>query len=119
MEKFIAAAIGSAAGILSGLTGIGGGIIMIPALSLFLGYSQHKAQGTTLAAMILPIGILAAAEYYKRGEVNVVVAVIIAAFFIAGGFIGAKAALAVNTAILNKLFAAFLIILGVKMLISK
>ena len=82
MEYFYLIVIGLSAGVLSGLLGIGGGILMIPALVLFLGYNQHLAQGTTLAAMVLPIGILAAMEYYKKGYVNIFAAAIIAAAFV-------------------------------------
>jgi len=116
---FIAAAIGLTAGVFSGLLGIGGGIIMIPALVFFMGYSQHLAQGTTLAAMVLPIGLLAAAEYYKQGNVNISSAVIIAVSFVLGGFFGAKIALIANASVLKKIFAVFLIAIGIRMLLSK
>lgn len=111
--------VGLAAGILSGLLGIGGGIIMIPALVFILGYSQHSAQGTTLAAMVLPIGFLAAYQYYKSGYVDIKVALAIAAAFFIGGFFGAKFAVNLNTAVLKKLFAVLMLFIAVRMLISK
>lgn len=111
--------LGFAAGILSGLIGIGGGIIMIPALILFFGFSQTGAQGTTLAAMIPPIGLLATYVYYKNGDVHVATAACLAAGFFIGGYIGAKWAVGINTALLEKVFAITLIIVGIKMLFSK
>lgn len=115
----IALIIGLTAGILSGILGIGGGIIMIPALIYIFGYSQHMAQGTTLAAMVLPIGLLATLEYYKNGYVNLIVALCIALGFFFGGMIGAKYAAAINDELLKKLFALLLIVIAVKLLIFK
>lgn len=112
-------AVGGIAGILSGLLGIGGGIIMIPALIYILGYTQHSAQGTTLAAMVLPIGFLAAYQYYKSGYVDLKVALAIAVAFFFGGFIGAKFAININTAVLKKMFAVLMIFIAMRMLISK
>jgi hypothetical protein len=111
--------IGATAGVLSGLLGIGGGIVMIPALVYFLGYSQQLAQGTTLAAMVFPIGILASIEYYKKGYVNISAALIIAAVFVIGGLIGAKFAVRMDSSILKKIFAVFLIAVAVKTLMEK
>lgn len=86
----IAIAIGVLAGVASGFMGIGGGVVIIPALAFILGFDQHLAQGTSLAAMVPPIGILAAYVYYKSGHVNIPVAALIAAGFIVGGMVGAK-----------------------------
>ncbi len=110
------AVLGIISGILSGLIGIGGGIIMIPALVFFLKFDQHLAQGTTLAAMIPPIGILAAYEYYRAGQVNIPVALIIAAFFLVGGLIGAKLAVRIDEALLKKVFGVVLLAISVKMI---
>ncbi len=110
------AVLGILSGILSGLIGIGGGIIMIPALVVFLKFDQHLAQGTTLAAMIPPIGILAAYEYYRAGQVNIPVALIIAVFFLVGGLIGAKLAVRIDEALLKKIFGAVLLVISVKMI---
>jgi len=89
--------LGVAAGILSGLIGIGGGIIIIPALVFIAGMSQHVAQGTTLALMVPPIGLLAAWAYYRAGYVDLKVAALICAGFFVGGFLGAKLATGIPT----------------------
>ena len=119
MEYLILALIGAVAGAFSGLLGIGGGIIMIPALAFFLGYNQHMAQGTTLAVMIFPIGIFAALEYYRSGYVNPPAVVAIALAFVAGAYLGAKLAVRIDASILKKVFALYLIVIGVKMLMEK
>ena len=111
--------IGLCAGILSGLIGIGGGIIIIPALVLLLGFSQHEAQGTTLALMVPPVGILAAWTYYKHGHVNLPVACFICIGFLLGGLIGAKIATGISGAILQKIFGCALLLTALKMIFSK
>jgi len=112
----IVALIGLAAGILSGLLGLGGAIIIIPALVLFLGYSQQTAQGTALIMMVLPVGVLAAYQYYKEGYVEIKTALIMAVFFFIGGYLGARFATEIPQSLLKKLFAIMLIILAIKML---
>ena len=111
--------IGLAAGILSGFAGVGGGVIIIPALIFFLGMTQFEAQGTSLALMIPPIGILAAMNYYKEGYINWRYAIILAVFFFVGGYIGSKMALTINQGVVKKGFAVFIILVGTKMLFSK
>ena len=115
----IAVAIGLFAGILSGLIGIGGGIIMIPALSIILKFNQHLSQGTTLTTMIPPIGILAAYEYYKNGYVNIPIAIFIAIGFIIGGFIGAKIAIPIDDILLRRIFGTILLLVSINMIIGK
>jgi uncharacterized membrane protein YfcA len=112
----IVALIGIAAGILSGLLGLGGAIIIIPALVLFVGYSQQSAQGTALLMMVLPVGALAAYQYYKEGYVEIKTALIMAVFFFIGGYFGARFATEIPQSLLKKLFAVMLIILAIKML---
>jgi uncharacterized protein len=112
----IVALIGIAAGILSGLLGLGGAIIIIPALVLFVGYSQQSAQGTALLMMVLPVGSLAAYQYYKEGYVEIKTALIMAVFFFIGGYFGARFATEIPQSLLKKLFAVMLIILAIKML---
>lgn len=112
----IVALIGIAAGMLSGLLGLGGAIIIIPALVMFLGYSQQTAQGTALVMMVLPVGALAAYQYYKDGFVEIKPALLMAVFFFIGGYFGAKYATHIPQEILKKLFAVMLIVLAVKML---
>lgn len=111
--------LGLAAGLLSGLIGIGGGVILIPSLIFLLGFSQHLAEGTTLAAMVPPIGILAAYVYYQNGQVDLKAAGFIAIGFLVGGFFGAKIALQLSSETLQKVFAVILILLGIKMLWPK
>lgn len=111
--------IGLVAGIFSGLLGIGGGIIMIPALIYIFKMSQQNAQGTTLALMVLPIGLLAAATYYRAGHVNLTVALLVALGFFFGGLFGANMALSIPNEVLRKIFAVALIITAVHLLITK
>ncbi len=111
--------IGLVAGIFSGLIGIGGAIIIIPALIYFLGMDQYSAQGTSLGIMLPPIGILAAWSYYKAGALNFQYAMIIAASFIIGGYIGSKFALNIPINILRKVFAILLAVIAVKMFLTK
>jgi uncharacterized protein len=108
--------IGVAAGVLSGLIGVGGGIIIVPALVYFLAFSQQKAQGTSLGILLLPVGILAVMQYYKQGHVDVRVVLIVSLAFIAGGYFGSKLALNLPEATLKKIFAVVLIIIACKML---
>jgi uncharacterized membrane protein YfcA len=111
--------LGLAAGTLSGLVGIGGGILIVPALVFLFGFSQQQAQGTTLALLVPPIGILAAWTYYKHGFVDIRVAAIIAVGFIAGGLLGARFATGISNDILGKIFGVFLVLVGMKMIFGK
>jgi uncharacterized membrane protein YfcA len=111
--------LGLLAGVLSGLIGIGGGVLIVPALVFLFGFSQHQAQGTTLALLVPPIGIFAAWIYYQQGFVDVKVAAIIALGFIAGSMMGARFASGLNTAVLEKIFGVALILIGLKMIIGK
>jgi len=111
--------IGLVAGTLSGLIGIGGAIIIIPSLILFLGMNQYDAQGTSLATMLLPIGLLAALNYYKEGALNIKYAAIIAVAFFLGGWLGSKIALDIPQTVLRKVFAITLFIIAVKMFLGK
>jgi uncharacterized membrane protein YfcA len=111
--------LGLLAGILSGLLGIGGGILIVPALVFIVGLTQHQAQGTTLALMVPPIGLLAAWTYYKQGNVDLKIAGLICLGFFFGGLLGAKFATAINAALLKKLFGAALLITALKMILAK
>lgn len=110
---------GLAAGILSGIFGIGGGVILIPGLIFLAGLTQHEAQGTTLAAMIPPIGLLAAMRYYQSGNVKIGVAALICLGFFFGGFLGANLAHLVSDPVLKKLFGVFLLFISVTMIFGK
>lgn len=111
--------LGLLAGILSGLIGIGGGIIIIPALVYLFGLTQHQAQGTTLALMIPPIGLLAALEYYRAGQVDLKIAGLICLGFFVGGLFGAKIAVGLSDLLLRRIFGAVLLLVALKMLIDK
>lgn len=110
--------IGLAAGILSGLVGVGGGIIMVPLL-LWIGLSQHEAQGTSLAVLSIPVTAIAALNYYKQGYVDWKYALIIAVFFVVGAFLGSKIAVSIDQKILKKIFGVILLLVAGKMLLGK
>jgi uncharacterized membrane protein YfcA len=110
------ALIGTVAGLLGGLLGLGGAIVIIPALVMLAGYSQQTAQGTALMMMVLPVGALAAFQYYQKGHVDIRAALLIAVFFFAGSFFGAKFATQIPQEMLKKVFAVMLIAIALKML---
>ncbi len=111
--------IGLVAGIFSGSLGVGGAIIVIPSLIFFLGLSQHQAQGTSLAFMIPPVTLLAAINYWKQGYVNWKYALILAAMFFIGAYIGSVVSVSIPEKILKKIFGALLLFVAVKMIVSK
>lgn len=116
---FLLILIGVCAGLLSGFVGVGGGIIIIPLLMLLVGFSQHLAQGTSLAVMLPPIGILAAWNYHKEGFVNWKYALIISLAFIVGGYFSSKWAVQLDQKTLKKVFGVILLIGGLKLIFSK
>jgi len=109
--------IGLAAGIMSGFLGVGGATILIPCLIIIYKSTQHMAQGTSLAAMLLPVGILAAMKYHQAGNVNIKFALLLAVGFLIGGYIGATFAQPIPEPVLRKLFGIFLLIVAAQMLI--
>ncbi|MEO7766140.1 MAG: sulfite exporter TauE/SafE family protein [Ferruginibacter sp.] len=108
--------IGIVAGMLSGLVGIGGGLIIVPALVYFLGMSQHSAQGTSLAMILLPVGILAVLTYYKQGYVDIKIVGLLAIGFVAGSYLGSKIAVNLSEETIKKFFAVLMILVAVKMI---
>ena len=113
--------IGLAAGVLSGLVGVGGGIILVPALVYFLGYTQHQAQGTSLGVLMFPVTILAFMAYYRDSlitgaPIEIKVMLIVAGGFVIGGLLGGSLAVRIDQAMLRKLFAVILFYTGIKML---
>jgi len=112
-------AVGLAAGILSGFVGVGGGIIMVPALVWLLSYSQHQAQGTSLAVLMLPVVFLAARNYYKAGQIDVQTVAIIAAAFVIGGYFGSKWALVLPSDSVRKVFGVVMLLASFKMIFGK
>lgn len=111
--------LGLVAGIAGGFVGIGGGIIIIPALVLVFGLSQIDAQGTTTALLVPPIGLLAAINYYRAGHVNLTIAVFICLGFFVGGFIGSKIAIGIPNDVLQKVFGVVLLVIGAYMIVKK
>lgn len=111
--------IGILAGILSGVVGVGGGLIVIPLLVVLLGLSQHESQGTSLAMMLPPIGILAAINYHKAGFVKWEYAIIIAFSFIIGGYFGSKYAVSLKPDMLKRIFGIIMLIASFKMIFTK
>jgi uncharacterized membrane protein YfcA len=108
--------IGLLAGMLSGFIGVGGGLIIVPALIYFLGFSQHMAQGTSLALMLPPIGILAVYNYHKAGEINFTYALVIAIAFILGGYLGSKISLKLSPNTVKFFFGLFMLYIAFRMI---
>jgi uncharacterized membrane protein YfcA len=120
MEIIIAyLVLGLFAGTLSGLVGIGGGVIIVPVLIFLFKFSQHSAQGTTLALMVPPVGILAAIIYYRHGYVDLKAAGIICLGFVLGGLIGSRLATSLPSMVLEKIFGVGLLLIALKMLLGK
>ncbi|MDO9260900.1 MAG: TSUP family transporter [Flavobacteriaceae bacterium] len=111
--------IGLIAGFLSGLIGVGGGIIMVPLFVILLGYSQYQAQGMSLAVMLPPVTFLAVYNYYQAGAIDWRFAIIVSAVFIIGGFIGSKVALSIDQQMLRKIFGGILILIAAKLILGK
>lgn len=118
---FILIIIGLLAGILSGLIGIGGGIIMVPMFILFLGLNQYNAQGLSLAVMLPPVTFLAVYNYHTAGggSIDWRVALIVSLLFVIGGFIGSKIALQINQRTLKRIFGLVMLIVAIKLIFTK
>jgi uncharacterized membrane protein YfcA len=110
--------IGLFAGMMSGFVGIGGGVIIVPALIYIMGLSQHEAQGTSLILMLPPIGILAVMNYYKAGQLNLNYGIIIAIAFVIGGYFGSKISLKINPTIVKLIFGGLMVYVSFKMIYS-
>lgn len=110
--------IGAVAGILSGLFGIGGGLIIIPALIYVAGYSQYAATGTSLAVLLPPIGILATVEYYRRGYVNIKAALLIAVCLMVMSWVSARFTRKIDSQYVRLVFGGILTVIGIFILIS-
>jgi uncharacterized membrane protein YfcA len=111
--------IGVVAGVFGGFIGIGGGLIVVPCLVYFLGMSQHAAQGTSLAMMLPPIGVVAVYNYYKAGEVDFKVAAILCISFVIGSYFGSKIAISLSPQTIKRAFGILIILLGMKMVFWK
>jgi hypothetical protein len=119
LTVFLYLVLGLIAGAFSGLIGIGGGTIIVPALVFLCGLSQHRAQGTTLALLVPPIGFLAAWTYYKQGYVDLKVAAFICIGFFFGGLLGAKLATKLSNIVLERVFGIALFLISLKMIFVK
>ena len=119
MHIFLYLLVGFAAGVLSGLIGIGGGVVIVPALVFLFGLSQHTAQGTSLAMLVPPVGLLAAWTYYKNGFVDLKIAALLCAGLFVGGLLGARFATGISNAALEKVFGVALLLISLKMIFSK
>ena len=108
--------VGLAAGVLSGMVGVGGGIIVVPALVIFLGFSQHEAQGTSLGLLLLPVGILAVINYYNKGYIDIRVVAIMSVAFVLGGWLGSKLSLSLPQDTVKKIFAVVLFYTAFRMM---
>ena len=111
--------VGITAGILSGFVGVGGGIIMVPALVWLLGYSQHQAQGTSLAVLMLPVVFLAVRNYYKAGVIDPKIVAVIALAFVAGSYFGSKWSLALPMETVRKVFGGITLLVALKLILGK
>ncbi len=111
--------VGLAAGLLGGTLGVGGGVIVIPALILIFGFSQHSAQGTAMAFMLPPVTLLATINYWKNGYVDWKVALILSAMFFIGAYFGSMLSINLPERILKKIFGMFLVIVALRMIFSK
>jgi uncharacterized protein len=108
--------VGLTAGVLSGMVGVGGGIIIVPALVFFLGFSQHQAQGTSLGLLLLPVGILAVINYYNKGYIDIKVVAIMSIAFVLGGWLGSKLSLSLPQDTVKKIFAIILFYTAFRMM---
>ena len=111
--------VGLVVGLVSGVVGIGGGILFVPALVWLLGMDQHKAQGTSLGALLAPVGLFAFLEYYRKGNADLRVALLLAAGFLVGGYFGAVGAQHISDLWLRRIFAMTLIVVGGKLLFTR
>jgi len=119
MEIAIGLLIGVLSGALSGLFGIGGGVLIVPACIYVLGFSQHRAQGTSLIALLAPVGILGVMNYSKAGNIDWKIGSLIAAGFVGGAYLGSRFSLSLNEDTLRKSFAVFLAILSIQLFLKK
>ena len=118
MSILLTIIVGLAAGILGGFLGLGGGIIMVPAMVFVFGMTQHQAQGTVLATMVPPIGLLAAMKYYYAGNVKIKIAAFLCLGFFVGGLLGAQAAHLIPETMMRRIFGIVLLFIAVRMILA-
>jgi uncharacterized membrane protein YfcA len=110
--------IGLFAGIVSGFVGVGGGVVIVPALVFFLGLTQHQAQGTSLFILVMPVGILAVMNYSKTANINWSYGLIIALAFILGGYFGSKLSLKMSPSLVKLIFGLIMAFVSIKLIMS-
>ena len=115
MPALLVAIIGLGAGVLSGLFGIGGGVVIVPLLIFVLGFSAQQAAGTSLAALLLPVGLFGAIQYWQAGQVNVLNAAMLALGLLFGAFLGARLGLALPGEVVQRAFGVLLVLVGIRM----
>ena len=118
MEYLAVLGIGLAAGVLGGFFGVGGGVLIVPALVLLLSMEQHSAVGTSLAALLPPVGLLGALEYYRHGAVNIPYALLIALGLASGAYFGAIVAVKISAFALRRAFAVFLALVAIRLFLK-
>ncbi|MGM0635627.1 MAG: sulfite exporter TauE/SafE family protein [Bacteroidota bacterium] len=119
MSIFYLILIGVLAGFLSGLMGVGGGVVMVPLMVFLLGFTQHEAQGTSLAVLAVPVTFIAAYNYYQDGSLNWKYAMIMAVCFIFGAYLGSKLAISIDEKMLKKIFGGLMLLLSLKLILEK
>lgn len=115
MQLILGGLIGLVGGVLSGLFGIGGGLVIVPALILLVGMTPKQAAGTSLAALLLPVGILGALEYWRAGYIDVRLAVLLAAGILLGAFIGARLAIGLPSELIQRAFGVLMVLVGLRL----
>jgi len=115
MPVALTALIGLAAGVLSGLFGIGGGVIIVPLLILLLGFTAQQAAGTSLAALLLPVGLFGVLQYWQAGQVNLLNAAMLALGLLIGVYIGARLGLSLPSEVVQRAFGALLVVVGLRL----
>ena len=116
---FLYILLGLLVGVLSGIVGLGGGILIVPALAYFFHMNQHKAQGTSIAALLAPVGALAFWEYYKAGNVDLKAGLLIGLGFLLGGYFGGLWAQQIPELALRRIFGTLLVMIGIRLLIAR
>jgi uncharacterized membrane protein YfcA len=116
LQSLLVLIIGLIAGILSGMFGIGGGVIIVPALMLLVGFTIKMASGTSLAALLLPVGLLGAIEYYKQGSINIIAAIMLVIGIFIGAYFGAKITVALPELMVKRAFGIMLLLLSIRYL---
>jgi uncharacterized protein len=115
VQLLIGGLIGLGSGVLSGIFGIGGGLVIVPSLILLMGMTVRQAVGTSLAALLLPVGILGVLEYFRAGQIDVRVAIVLALGLLVGVYFGARLALQLPPELVQRAFGVLMIVVGVRL----